>query len=747
MVSRASLNCGFTVDAANKITPAQHQQLIRNFRAVHPRTRESPRCDTEALVLQHRSGKHRDTRLVINNLALDVDLTRARNSILEEDQGIVWDNHVKGLGFSQENDPEIQVKLPELADPEVPKNILSFGNSEVPAETSGFADPKAPVKKLRFAEPEVEAEKSPRFDYPEVPGAPVNRAKFSYPELPVKKTRFADPEVQAGKSRFADLKAQVKKDKKAKKVDLVDPDSRVRKASLRSGTQAGTADVRPKSQDRTVNIRTKTTVRIVDVRKSAKNGESTKAKVPIANEEPPKKEEPGMRYVPTNGDLPMEERVHHGLPPFFSDPTMPVDILNNGRPGYIIEAKPNSLPPHHCFHTPINTAKYPDLPESTNFIHAMRLRSRVRYWIKYMSKLNNDVGFPGMHFKDGKLRGIVFAEGFMILDPADGGGDSMPRNFDVTLFLSATREGTRKRRFEREKYKEPLKKDHMTWREASYFDGVAWPAFVAEHRWIFDMTPEQANEGLMPTFNFGNVSDLAKMRSIMIRPGELGIEMTLLWAVNAMLYQFGKKEKFARDRWVEAMNGGVWPVVQEWLVDENDLKMMFEMEKKSLATKDKVALISRDFAEVVRDGEVAEVDEDSHVSEVDEVAQIVQVAEVDDLVGLVNLAGLAEFDEDVDLVDLDTFGEITGYENIDPQLFSLGDVNGENVGAGLGWGMEDNNLVGEPLFEDGFFSGEPFFFDDDAFIENALSGNMGPNEGLVEYQDYSPEFEAFWELD
>ncbi|KFY39277.1 hypothetical protein V494_04056 [Pseudogymnoascus sp. VKM F-4513 (FW-928)] len=355
---------------------------------------------------------------------------------------------------------------------------------------------------------------------------------------------------------------------------------------------------------------------------------SVKDEVSIKEEQFADMEALSKKYKPINkGELTMKERAAEDLHPFHEDPTMPVASDKIGQRGYVVHPiKPNSLAPHHGFRAPINSVPYPGLPEGTRPLlpFITQLRAEVHHWIDAMAKLNDDVGFPGLNFIKGKFRGIAFVEGFTILEPAEPDEDAEPRNYDLTLFLSATRAGTRVRRFQRKEYKRPIRQRYMTWREFSYFDGVAWPAFIAEHQWIFKVTPEAAKEGLLPDANNENVSDLAKERGVHVRPGELNIKETLKWAVRTIMAQFEMKEKIARDKWVNENNVGrvVGPYedwakeflideyndggamvshaavpyiewVQDYLMDENDLNMMFQTEKDRVEIQEATDLMTR----------------------------------------------------------------------------------------------------------------------------------------------------------
>ncbi|KFY49694.1 hypothetical protein V496_09856 [Pseudogymnoascus sp. VKM F-4515 (FW-2607)] len=256
------------------------------------------------------------------------------------------------------------------------------------------------------------------------------------------------------------------------------------------------------------------------------------------------------------GELTMEERLERRIfSPYVADPTMPVHERNRDKPGYIKgPIEPNSLPPHYCFDYNPHSLQCPELPQHCRqlLLPIILVRAQVHHWITDVVKLNNNVGFPGLNFIQGKFRGLAFVEGFTILEPAEIDPAAEPRDYDLSLFLSATREDTRKRRFERPEYNKPVMKGYMTWRERSYFDGVAWPAFIEEHLWIFDnVTPEQAKKGLIPDENFENVSKLAKDRNVVVRPGEMGIKETVQWAADAMMHDFGMKEMHARNEWVK----------------------------------------------------------------------------------------------------------------------------------------------------------------------------------------------------
>ncbi|KFZ25323.1 hypothetical protein V502_00197, partial [Pseudogymnoascus sp. VKM F-4520 (FW-2644)] len=451
LVTRTSMQKGFTVAEADKITPVHEEQLIKEFRDLHPRTLDAPNFDSEFLSLQIRSGKNRDTRIVIDTFKLDIAIARARASELSDD-------------------------LPE------------------------------------YKRDEIE-------DY----------------GPPLKKSRLAGPEIRV------------------------------------------------------------------------KNEKSLDSSSPIKNEELVKKEELDMEYLLIKqGELTLKERSDLGIfSPYILDPTMKVPQSEKGKRGYMnLPIKPNSLPPHHSHEYTPSSLQYPELPEGTRELLSfiMKLRADVQHWIDAMWELNVDAGFPGLNVIKGKFRGLFFVEGFTILDSAVIDPFTEPRNYDLSLFLSATREGTRKRRFARPEYNKPIKKEYMTWRERSYFDGVAWPAFIEEHKWIFNVTPEEAKNGLMPDAKCGNVSKLAQDRGILVRPGELEIKQTLQWAVNTMMDEFEKKEKNAREKWVDLQYGyedvsRYGEGIQEPFMNENDLNIMFAVEKAKVDMTELVDLECREDAE------------------------------------------------------------------------------------------------------------------------------------------------------
>ncbi|OBT69311.1 hypothetical protein VE03_02019 [Pseudogymnoascus sp. 23342-1-I1] len=387
IATRTCMRKGFTVEEADSITPMDEDRLITEYREVHPRMSILPGFNRQALSLQLRAGKNRDTRLVIDNFAFDIAIARARTSNLSAD-------------------------LPE--------------------------GKRNEIKDYRFLL------KKPRFDGPEIRIKQEEEDDFDWKNLPAIK----------------------------------------------------------------------------------------------------------------EGELTLAERFERNIfSPYVADPTMKVPARMANKPGYIKgPIEPNSLPPHHCFDYAPHSLPCPELPEGTRHLifFMTMLRAQVHHWIDGQAKLNNDVGFPGLNVINGKFRGLAFVEGFAILEPADKDPDAEPRDYALSLFLSSTREGTRKRRFERPEYNEPIMKRYMTWRERSYFDGVAWPAFIEEHQWIFNVTPEQAKEGLFPDANFWNVSELAKERGVVVRSKEMGVKETLQWAVETIMDEFENKELHARNQWVES---------------------------------------------------------------------------------------------------------------------------------------------------------------------------------------------------
>lgn len=346
--------------------------------------------------------------------------------------------------------------------------------------------------------------------------------------------------------------------------------------------------------------------------KSRLDGPEIKKEEPRAPNAPVKeefieKDEFNLKNVSVKkGELTILERLALGITrPYLTDPTMRpprLRIRRRGGRGYIKNPiAPGSIPPHHCFtHTP-HSVQYPQFPNDTYKLIPFtgQLRARVQHWIEEMTRMNNQVGFPGLNVTEGKFRGILFVEGFSILEPAEIDPAAEPRDYDLSLFLSATCEGTRKRRFLRPEYQKPIMKGYMTWREESYFDGIAWPAFVAEHQWLFDITDEEAKKGLIPDVNFENVSRLAQDRGIKVRLGELDIQQTLFWAVTTIMDEFGIKEKNARQKWVddkkevarckelykeklrEHLMDGMYLMDENdmYLMDQNDIEVMFDVER------------------------------------------------------------------------------------------------------------------------------------------------------------------------
>lgn len=178
-----------------------------------------------------------------------------------------------------------------------------------------------------------------------------------------------------------------------------------------------------------------------------------------------------------------------------------------------------------------------------------QLRNKVRAWALSTSALNRLAKFPGRAVTGGRLHSIAFVEGFLLLaDPQahSGVNGELINSFDAKLFLYATKETSRKRRFGRRSYADSEREPWMCWRSESYFDGVAWPAFVAEHAWILDLA--------LPTLA---VSELAKAFGVVARmDADAGMEETLVWAVDSVLESLDAKETAARHAWSMDLNAG-----------------------------------------------------------------------------------------------------------------------------------------------------------------------------------------------
>lgn len=565
LVTRKCMFKGFTVEEADRITPVDEERLINEYRDVTPRRWNAPNYDREVLALQMRSGKNRDTRLIIDFAALAIAIARAKFSKLDSDMEIAERGKVKDYSFL--------LKKPGIDGPEIEVN------------EDGPRDPSPPITE----EESTKGEESVNEETP----------------------------IQEGQS--------VNKDEPAKKEE-------------------------PILEDEIIAVHKKYNIVTIKVNK------------------------------PTWGPY----VVDHGIyGPYIQDPTM--ELLKEGKTCYVKKPiKPNSLVPHRCFTYEPNSLQYPELPDGTRkFIpFIIKLRLEVQYWIEAMTKLNNDVGFPGLNFIEGKFRGIVFVEGFTIFQPAEVDPAADPPNYDLSLFLSATREGTRERRFQRKEYSKPLKKGYMTWREKSYFDGVAWPQFVEEHQWIFNVTPEQAKEGLMPDDKNENVSELAKERGLEVRPGEMGIKETLDWAMRKIMNEFGFKEKIARDEWAEEKNAkeklAKEKDAREKLVkDKNDWDMWMDEENATEKWVDE-----KNYDEVVeQSGEGVQ----ENLMDVDDIEMMFKM-EMDKL-------------EMTDALDLECRGDAEG-EDAEPYWGRHVAVGVEDEADDPWWGLQDDNLVEEVYYEE-----------------------------------------------
>ncbi|OBT86801.1 hypothetical protein VE02_04246 [Pseudogymnoascus sp. 03VT05] len=560
LVTRKCMLKGFTVEEADRITPVHEDRLIQEYRDVIPRRYDAPIYNREVLSLQMRSGKNRDTRLIIDFGALAIAIARAKFSKLDSDMEIAERGKVKDYSFL--------LKKPGIDGPEI--EVIN--------------------------------------DDPRDPSTPIKGDESTKGEEWVNE----EASIQDGQS--------VKNNEPAKKEE-------------------------PILEDEIIGVHKNSNIVTVRFNKP--------------------------RWPPY--------KVDHGIyGPYLQDPTMAV--LKEGKSGYIKNPiKANSLVPHRCFTYEPNSVQYPELPDGTRKLvpFIIKLRLEVQHWIEAMTKLNGDVGFPGLNFVEGNFRGIVFVEGFTILQPAKVDPAADPPNYDLSLFLSATREGTRKRRFARKEYNKPLMKGYMTWREKSYFDGVAWPQFVEEHQWIFNVTPEQAKEGLVPDAKNGNVSDLAKERGLEVRPGEMGVKDTLAWAMRKIMNEFGFKEMIARDEWVKEKDA------KEKLAKEKDAMEKWVDEEYAWEK-----LVNEEYARGML------VDGNNHGAPVGESGELVQenLMDVDDIEMMFKM----EIDKlnVTDAVYEECRDDGQG-DNVDPYWGRHGPIGVEDEAVDPWWGMQHDNLVEE----------------------------------------------------
>jgi len=200
------------------------------------------------------------------------------------------------------------------------------------------------------------------------------------------------------------------------------------------------------------------------------------------------------------------------------------------------------------------------------------LRNKVKAWALSTSALNCLAKFPGRAVTGGRLHGVAFVEGFLLL--ADPHADSringqLIGSFDAKLFLYAIKEASRKRRFGRRSYADSEREPWMGWRSESYFDGVAWPAFLAEHAWILDLAlPTPAVSGLAKEFGV-----VARMNS------DAGMEETLVWAVDSVLESLDAREAAARHAWSMNLSAGF---VKPASIDETICDPLGDDEQMSL---------------------------------------------------------------------------------------------------------------------------------------------------------------------
>ena len=174
-----------------------------------------------------------------------------------------------------------------------------------------------------------------------------------------------------------------------------------------------------------------------------------------------------------------------------------------------------------------------------------RMVEKVASWTKAQAVLNAEARFSGHLIsspienasknKDAKASirpALCFIEGFLLFSngPEDGETLSKKANlmplFNIKLFLSATKDAVKKRRFSRPVYTDQPKGQRLAgqmWKTEGYFDQIVWGHFEEEHAWLF-------------------TDGGARKQGIHVQKGmDANIEETVEWAVDSILAEMERE--------------------------------------------------------------------------------------------------------------------------------------------------------------------------------------------------------------
>ena len=132
-------------------------------------------------------------------------------------------------------------------------------------------------------------------------------------------------------------------------------------------------------------------------------------------------------------------------------------------------------------------------------------------------------------FENGKP--VVLVDGFLLYHSS-----RFRELLNIKLFVRASRQRAREKRFERARYKIPGVGDF--WQTDRYFDEVVWPNYVSAHESLFEFDDVEGTPVRRECEGLG----------IVIQPvldGSGG--ETLVWAVNAIMESCGRLERGRQD--------------------------------------------------------------------------------------------------------------------------------------------------------------------------------------------------------
>jgi uridine kinase len=174
-----------------------------------------------------------------------------------------------------------------------------------------------------------------------------------------------------------------------------------------------------------------------------------------------------------------------------------------------------------------------------------RMAEKVASWTKAQAVLNAEARFSG-HLISSPIENaskneeakasirpaLCFIEGFLLFSNGPGDNETLSKKanlmplFDIKLFLSATKDAAKKRRFSRPVYTDQPKGQRLAgqmWKTEGYFDQIVWGHFEEEHAWIC-------------------TDDGAKKQGIHIQKEmDANIEETVEWAVDAILAEMERE--------------------------------------------------------------------------------------------------------------------------------------------------------------------------------------------------------------